>query len=357
MALNLAAISAVLSVVYADRLADNIRRDCLLPNLLEVADDRNASCLWTGKFTNRSTAAAKAEGHDVSGGDFSTHNRRQLTLGWAQYYAYAQVSGLAQAVNTASAQGSPTELDALGEELIDAIDELAVLISSDTYAGSVSASPPELSGLAQAVHASGDYAGLAVATEGEHASPTNTLATASLSVTNLREKLHRPFKDSCGMWPEFVVCPGEQWDAVCALFNDQTRNMVDVVTTMARGQVQLRATGGYRAVMVDGVPYIEDRHCTASSFYALHSRYLSYRQVPAATSKYSAQQIAAAIKELVGVTLEEDVVAATLKRGGARLQPYVQLIGPTGDSMKAMVKWYGQLRLRRRGAASRLTLT
>lgn len=356
--LSLSGISAVLSVIYADSMADNIRRDVLLPNLLEVANDRNATCVWKGKFSGRNSAAPKAEGFDAVDNDFTSHDRRQLTLTWAEYFAFAKVSGLAQSVNAASAGGNMgMDMDLLAEELGDAIDELAVLLSSDTYGGTVGSSPVEISGLGEAVDATGDYAGLAVATESEHASAENTLATGSLSVDNLRTKLHRPFKDACGMWPEFVVCPGAQWDAVSALFNDQTRQIVDVVTTMARGRVELKAAGGYRAIMVDGIPYIEDRHCTASTFYALHSRYLSYRQVPDANSRFSAENIAGMIKQLTGVTLEVDAVAATLAKGGARMQPYIKLLGPTGDNLKAIVKWYGQLRLTRRNAAAKLLLT
>ena len=50
-------------------------------------------------------------------------------------------------------------------------------------------------------------------------------------------------------------------------------------------------------------------------------------------------------------------VAATLAKGGQRLQPSIKLLGTTGDNIKAMVKWYGQLRLTRRNAAAKLLLT
>ena len=353
--LSLAGISAVLSLLYMDAMADNIRRDVLLPNLLSVENDQNGSCIWKGKFSGRTTAAAKAEGHDAADGDFSSHTRRQLTLAWAEYYAYAKVSGLSQAINAANG-GTGPGTDLLAEELIDALDELSVVISSHTYAGDVGAAPAQLSGLAQAVDATGDYAGLAVATESEHAAGENSLALANLSVANLRTKLHRPFKDGCGMWPEFVTCPGDLWDAVSALFNDQTRIVVSDVTTMSRGKVNI-AQAGYRAIMVDGIPYIEDRHCTASTFYAHHSRFLSYRQMPPAGSQFSPSQLQGFIKALTGVTLEEDVIAAMVAKGGTRLQPYIEALSKTGDNMKAMVKWYGQLRLKRRNAAAKLLIT
>lgn len=349
---SLSTISAVLSVVFADALASVIRRDVLLPNLVLVENDRNSSCLWNVKFSGRDTAAAKAEGHDAADSDFSTHARKQASLTWAEYFAYVKVSGLSQAVTQASGGG-----DLLGDELVDALDELAVLLSTDTYAGDPSASPTELGGLATAVDSTAAYAGLDPATYAEWAAGENTLATASLSIDNLRTKLHRPVKDACGMWPEFVTCKGALFDKVCALFPDQQRLMVDQVFTQARGNVMLKAVGGFRAVEVDGIPYIEDRHATTNTFYAMHSSCLSYRQVPAAGSEWDPAALQKAIKDLVGVTLQEDEIAQLLVRGAQRLQPRIEALAKTGDSTKLMVKWYGQLRCRYRNRCGKLTLT
>jgi len=355
-ALTLATISAVLSTVYADPMANNINRQVVLPNLLAVENDRNSSCLWTAKFTGRSTAGAKAEGFDAVDGDFSTNARAQASLTWAEYFAFAKVSGLSQAIGVQNATPGMSN-DPLAEEINDAIDELALVLSGHTYSGSVVASPVQIEGLARAVTATGVYAGVDQGTYSEWAAGVQTLATASLSIANLRTKLHRPFKDNCGMWPEFVTCPGTVFDAVCALFTDQTRIMIDQVTTQARGTVNLKAAGGFRAVEVDGIPYIEDRHCTAATFHALHSSTLSYRQVPPASSQVSPEVLRAAIKQLTGVNLQIDEVAAMLVRGSSRLQPYIEALAKTGDSQKMMVKWYGQLRLKHRNRASKLTLT
>ena len=60
---TLSDITAVLNLIYGDQLAEQMRRDVLLPNLVPVVDDRNDSCHWRGKFDGRNTASAKAEGH------------------------------------------------------------------------------------------------------------------------------------------------------------------------------------------------------------------------------------------------------------------------------------------------------
>lgn len=349
-------ISAVMNLVFGDALANQMRRDVILPNLVRVENDANSTCTWPVKFTGRNTAAAKAEGFDAVDGDYSTDVRKQATIVWAQYSSFAKVSGLSQALAAATRAGGSYDL--LAAELRDAIEELSVLISGDTYAGNDGDTPPELEGLANAVDSTGTYAGLAQGSYSEWASGENSLATASLSIANLRTNLHRPFKTGCGVWPEFVITTPALFDAVCALFPEQTRLMVDVVNTAARGRVDLKALGGYRAVEVDGIPYIEDRHCTASTFYALHSDFLSYQQVPAAGSAVSsAMSVQASVKSLTGDSLPLGEIEAMLARGASRLQPYIEPLGKTGDNMKVLVKWYGQLKLRRRNAASKLLLT
>lgn len=351
----LSTISAVMNLVFGDPIADQMRRDVILPNLLSVVEDRNATLSWKVKFTGRNTAAAKAEGYDAVGGDYSTDLRKPASLAWAEYFSFASVSGLSQAL---AALNAGAGFDELGEELSDAVKELSVLLSSDSYAGTVGSSPTQLSGLGEAIDSTGTYAALAQGTYSEWASGENSLAAASLSISNLRTKLHRPFKDGCGQWPEFVICPPTQFDLICALFPEQTRLMVDVVNTRARGAVNLKAIGGYRAVEVDGIPYIEDRHCTASTLYAVHSDYLSYRQIPAAGSSVSsAFTVQQALRDLTGDNLPLQEVESMLAARSGRLVPYLEVLGKTGDNMKVMVKWYGQIKLKRRNAAAKLLLT
>jgi hypothetical protein len=349
-------ISAVMNLVFGDSLANQMRRDVILPNLVRVENDANSTCTWPVKFTGRNTASAKAEGFDAADGDYSTDLRKQATIVWAEYFAFAKVSGLSQALAAATRAGGSYDL--LSSELRDAVEELAVLISSDTYAGNDGDTPAEIEGLANAIDSTGTYAGLAQGSYSEWASGEDTLASASLSLGNLRTKLHRKFKDGCGFWPEFVVTTPTVFDQVCALFPENSRNIIDQVTTSARGTVNLKAIGGYRAVEVDGIPYIEDRHCTASTLYAIHSDFLSYQQVPAAgsgvSSAFSVQQ---SVKALTGDMLPLGEIEAMLARGASRLQPVIEPLGKTGDNMKVLVKWYGQLKLRRRNAAAKLLLT
>lgn len=356
--LNLADFSAVMNLIYGDRAVKQFRTDLVLANLLAVDNDKNSTCTWPAKFFARSSAGPRNEGHDAVDGDFTHNDRLQATLAWAQYFGYAKVSGLSQAL--AAANGGPgIDVDALEEEVDDALDELSQVVGADLYAGNVGASPIEFEGLARAVDSTGTYAGISQGAQADWASGENSIALASISVDNIRTQLHRPFKDATGKWPEFDVCPGNVWDAVAALFNDQTRQniAVDEVMTSARGLVNLKAAGGFRAIMVDGVPLIEDKDCTANTMYSLHSRWLSIRQVPAAGSSMHPSTMQRILKNLTGIDMPEDDVAEMMRSTAGFLQPSIEALDKTGDNMKVMAKVYAQLRLTRRQAASKLIFT
>jgi len=352
--LTLTLISAVLNVMYDEGLAQNFRRDSLLPNLLPVEFDSNGSCLWKVKLEDRDTAAAKDQGYDVQSSDYSTDLRKQATLTWAHYEAYAAITGTAQRI--AAANGGGGGDGELNAELRDAVEELTAKISAHTYSGSSSASPVEIEGLARAVDSTGTYAGLAQGTYTEWASGEQTLATASLSIANIRTKLLRPFKDNTGRYPDIVVCPGDVFDSIVALFDTKTTIMVETINTPERGQVEIGKLG-FRGIMIDGVPFVEDRHCTASTLYALDLRELSYRQTPPIWSTMDPGQLQGAIKELTGQIVEISEIAAAQKKAAKRLSVQVNALAKTGDSTKLQVVIDLQLKLRKRKAAAKLTLT
>jgi len=351
---SLSAISAVMNLIFGDAMADQIRRDVLLPNLLPVRTGRNSTMTWTAKFSNRSAGGAFAEGADMADADFDSHARVQASLAWAEYRTGAKVSGLSEALSRVN--GSPSlDPSLFSDEIRDAIDYLAVLVSSDSYAGNVAASPPELAGLATAVDSSGTYAGIAPGTYSEWASAENTLAATALTVDKIRENLIRPIIDNCGMYPQFLIAPGNVFDDVGALLGDK-RQYIDEVQTIDGQTVNLKSRGGFRAIEIDGVPLIEDRHCTANTIYGFARDAVEYQQVPAVGPE-QAGVVMQAVKALTGVTLEEDEVAMMLRASTQRLQPSIAMLGKTGDNVKAMVKVYAQLGVRYRNRCGKLTLT
>jgi len=352
--LSLSAVSAVFNLLFADRIADQIRRDVLLPNILEVRNAKNATCTWGVKLTGRTAGGAYAEGADMEDADFDAHLRKQATLAWAEYRTGAKVSGLSEAISRLN--GSPNVDPSLwDDELKDATDFLSTKISADSYGGNVGDTPTEIEGLARAVDSSVTYAGLAPGSYPEWAAPENELATADLSFETLRQYGHRPVKDACGMWPRVAICDGTTFDKIGALFGDQ-RKYVDEIMSVGGATVNLKLRGGYKALEVDGVAYVEDRHATASTIYYMAADAARYEQVPA-IGPAQAAVIVAAVKTLTGMTLQEDEVVALIRAQGERLQPHIQVLAQTGDAYKAMVKWYGQLMVRYRNRTGKLLIT
>ena len=350
----LSAISAVMNLIYGAAMADQIRRDVLLPNLLPVKVGKNSTMTWPVKVSGRSAGGAFAEGADMSASDYDAHTRLQASLAWAQYRTGAAVSGLSEALSRLNGSLA-LDPSLFSDEIRDAIDYLATLMSSHTYAGNVAASPAQLAGLAAGIDSSGSYAGIDPATYTEWASSENSLASASLSFSTLRSNLIRPVKDACGMYPKFVTCDGTTFDKIGDLFGDQRRYITEVMSVDGR-QVDLKLAGGFRALEVDGIPYIEDRHATANTLYAFGPDSVHYEQVPSVGPE-QAGVVVAAMKQLTGVTLQEDEVAAMLKAATARLQPTIEMMGKTGDNVKAMVKVYAQLGVRHRNRCGKLLLT
>src|SRR5690606_722103 len=113
----------------------------------------------------------------------------------------------------------------------------------------------------------------------------------------------RPVKDSVGTDPEFVTVPGALMDALKDVLGDKAET-IQQVRTNARGAIDITAATGARAVSIDGVPFIEDRHCTASTMYAWHSRFVEIRQVPAVKNRRDPNRIVAAMKALTGVDVD-----------------------------------------------------
>lgn len=355
--MNLAAISAVLNIILAEVIEGQFRRDAVLPNLLSCEPESNSTCTWSAKFEGRSTAGARAEGYAVGSGDFSTDARAQATLAWAHYESYAQITGTAQRVAAANGRLGVSD-GALNEELNDAAEELAAKVSENSYGGSVAASPPQLEGLARAVDSSGTYAGIAPSTYAGWASGENTLALSALSVAEVRTKLLRPFKDATGRYPEFILTDGTVYDALLELGDGLVQVQTAPLTTAALQGQKVDVVGlGFRYLTVDGVPVIEDRHCTSQTMYALDSRYLSYRQVPPEWTSMDPGQLQRMIKEIYGSTVALDEIVGAMRRATRRISVQINALGKTGDSTRLQLVADLQLRLKRRNAAAKLILT
>lgn len=353
--LDLAAIAAALNLKYNEQIARQYRRDVVLANLIETEPDSNQNCTWRVKIAARDTAGPRAEGYTVDRStDMSTDLRKQAILPWAHYEAYASVTGTAERI--AAANGALGESDQIGEELQDALEEVTAVIGSDVYAGDYTASPVEIAGLSQAVDSTGTYANLAQGTYASWASGEDTLAYNDLSLDNIRTKLLRPFRDAVGKNPDAVLCTGAVMDKVAALYDNVLLATYIASPMGPDGQVNV-AKLGFRAYNVEGVPFIEDRHATADTMFALDLGALKFKQIPAAWSSMDPGQLQGMIKSLANQTVEITDIQAAQKFARTNLSFQINALAKNGDSTALQLVNDFQLRLRRRNAASKLHLT
>lgn len=355
--LALAGVSAVMNTTYMDRLEAQFRRDVFLLNVLTKKADKNANCTWSVKFDGRSASGAYTEGADMADGDYDSHIREAGVLAWAGYRAGAKISGRAariSAANGSSAINGPL----LMEELGDAIDEVANDLGTHLYSGNPAASPTELGGAALAIDGTaGTFAGLASGTYGDWIAVEDTTTAAALTKHVIRTKLLTPVKQACGYRPQFVTVPDDLWDAVKALADEGAQDVKEI--SVNGTMIDVLAITGVTGVIIDGVPFVNDRHCTAGVMYAWNTRFVELRYIPALTpGTMNPSQLAQNIKALTGKDVPLSEIQQRLRAASQTLFPAIDILAKTGDSHKAMVT-IGEVQLawRRRNAFGKLAVT
>lgn len=356
--ITLSGLSAILNLMYGGGITATLRRDTVLPHLIPTVFEANPACQWQVKVGARNTAGPRAQGADASGGDYSTDTKLGATIAWAHYESFASITGTAQRIAAAN-PGFNAGIGGGGEfdrEMADASDELAVAISEDSYSGDYTATPVEIAGLAAAIDSTGTYAGIAQGSYSTWASGEASLATSALSVASLRQYLFRPVKNATGRKPSVVFCPGDVMDSIKSLADNS--GVLQNIVTPQMGVVNI-ANLGFEGVMIDGVPFVEDRHCTSSTLYAVDLSQLEYVQVPPDWLNVDPGQLQGMLKELMGQNIPLDQIASAINgvRTGRQLVAQVNALAKSGDSTKVQLVLDMQLRLRRRNAAAKLALT
>ena len=358
---SLSTISAVMNLVYGPGVTETLRRDSVLLNVIGARPMSNTTATWRVKIGARTTADAKAEGYDVQSSDYSTDTRLQGTLNWAHYEAYASITGTSQRIQAANTARQNSGMGSLiEEELRDAGNELAVKLSTHCYSGSEAASPVQLGGLARAVKGSVSYAGIDPATYTTWVSGENTGSLSSFTLDNIRTGLFRPVLDATGRRPDIVLVPGALHDKISALIDPAQRVVMPFMAPIGPNgtptQVNL-ASLGFTGFMLDGVPFVEDRHCTTNTMYAGLLDALEFQQTPPDWTSMDPGQIAGMVKEMTGKTVPVDVITQAIQASTSRLTGQINALSKTGDSTKLQIVLDAQLCLKRRNAWAKLTLS
>lgn len=358
--LSLSDLSDALSQLFQPNITNQINLVAVGLNLIPTVNGGGKNAAWTAKFTGRSNAAGYTEGADMVGGDFDSELREDAVLPWGQYRKGAQVSGLAQAAASSNMQpGSVLDegmADVFDDEIGDAVDRMALGLGTDIYAGDGSASNP-LIGLEAAVASSGTYATIDPGTFTEHVSVAQSVPLATLSFAKVRALLTAIYK-ACGKKPDFMLTDPDTFDAIGDLFGDNRRWLQEVTLSDGTrgGRRTIKLEGGFDVLEFDGIPIARDNLCTTSTLYALNSRHVALKQLPAYKSPMTQERFLDLVEAITGERLPDAALGEFMAAAG-QLTPYVEMLGKTGDSDKAQVKSYSQLCLTRRNAHGKITFT
>lgn len=369
---TLADASAVLSTVYGNDLATQINSTSVPFYLLPVVPGEGKALFWTAEFTGAANAAATAEDAALDASDADDEDELPATLPWAVYTKTSSVTDLSQAgIATNYNPGSSHALN--GDSLLGKVHRqarrLALGFSGDFYAGNPGASTPELAGLALAVDSSGTFAGIDPTVETEWAATELTGSLNGLNIEQVREFFTQIYL-ACGEYPEFCLAPANIFNKVRGFYDDYEANVVREVH-MSRGggpdgqaPRTVKLHGGMRAVLVDQIPIILDRFCTANTMYAINTSGIELQQLPTKEQRsimdLGQRGITELFERVAGADRlmkmpREDVEGMTRMGGG--IKPYVKLLGARGITTEAVLEAFVQIKYTRRNCHGKLVLS
>ena len=361
---DLAAVSAALSLIFPNRIVNQINRKTVLPHLLEVRIGSGKGVFGTAKFTGASNAAASAEGVQRSATDADQELKVPWSLGWSQYDKTASVTDLSK--NATASNANPGSAGAVGGDLLqgevaDMATRLMMGAASDMYAGNPGASPTELAGAALAIDSSGTFAGIDPGTYTEWASVEATAPLASLTLEQVRSDLLTPIYDACSEAPDLMTCPSNVFDVVRGLYDDREKAVREITT--ARGAIKLRA--GVQAVELDGIPVVRDPFCTANTLYAWNTSYVHVEQLlpPELARLFGADRPREAIVDYLRMVQDDprlvipDEVMDGIMARASTLMPCVKVLGARGLSTEASVYVHAQMHWSKRNAHGKVLYT
>lgn len=284
MADVLANISSALSTTFAPEIVRAFNREAVLARLIPMKSDNGQGdakqVAWDVSFSG-ATAAAFAEGSDVTAGEFTQDVDVPATLSWGQYRAAFQLSNLE--INAASRSiANAIELGRIvTHRLFGSITKLASVINTDLWTGTGTASNgnPNIIGFTGtagtwngALITSGSYAGLSVGTYSEWAANLNTNGGTTRPLTfALLSQLERTIYTSSGRTPNCIVTTPGICSKYESLFQTQTRFNSNDGGSMPRyqGSMQAGMQGMETSLSWRGIPIYRDRNAPTGTLLML----------------------------------------------------------------------------------------
>ncbi|MCP3669597.1 MAG: phage major capsid protein [Gammaproteobacteria bacterium] len=338
MSRDLASILSVLASKFESRVANQIQRSAVLPQLLEVKPGKGKNLQWVAKL-GTATGAIIADGADVT--VFNSDDKKPAILQYAEYHDAFAVTG--RALSGAKASGNPEELATLFlEELGDSVERLAKIISQDMWTGD--GDSDTLHGLlddAGGVSASGVYASIDRAIDPQWASnEIDAETTVALSFSLMRQ-MRSAIYTASGLKPDLIVCSPDVHEQYGNLFQSERRYLSQV--RLRGGEITL--DGGYGILEFDGIPVVEDPDCPANTMVFLNTRHVYTSQMGDSVSMINR---ALSMTGLKGTEEEQFGV------GGIPLTAKIQPLAITGHAYKFALYCMLQICVKRPNACGKI---
>jgi hypothetical protein len=326
---DFANITNSLVKLFYDDVSNQINRQVVLAQLLDVKPGTGQNIQWTAKF---GSATPAGNGVIADGADVTTFNRDTklpAVLQFGTYHDAFEVTGKAAAA--AAAAGNPDQLaDLFADDMMDSAQRLARGIAGHVYTGD--GSTDNIHGLTAAagpLALTGTYATIDKAVQTQWASNQVDAVGAGLSFALMRQ-MRRTIYTASGMKPDLIVCDPEQHENYGNLFGNERRYVDEI---RMRGE-RIRLDGGYQVLEFDGIPVVEDEQCPANQMLFLNTNHLFLSQLPDPVTMYN-QSMGHA--DLMGTAEEQ------FGDGPTGLNARIVPLAKTGDKYKFALYAYPAL--------------
>jgi hypothetical protein len=326
--------------LFYDDLTNNINRQVVLAQLLDVRNGTGQNVQWIAKF---GTATPASRGVIADGADVTVFNRDTKIPAVLQYGTYHDAFDITgKSAAAAAAAGNPDQLaDLFEDDMMDSAERLARGIAEHCYSGDGSTDNIHgLTATAGPLALTGTYAGIDKGVQTQWASNQVDALSAGLSF-GLMRRMRRNIWTASGQKPNLIICDAEQHENYGNLFGNE-RRYVDYVRI---GGKKITLDGGYQVLEFDGIPVVEDEQCPANTMLFLNTRFLYLSQLPDPLTMYNQSM---GHSDLMGTDEEQ------FGEGTTGLTARIIPLAKTGDSYKFELICYPQLVSRRQNVHGRI---
>jgi hypothetical protein len=311
----------VLAQNYRGDIIRQINRKAALLKMLKIEPGSGKNVAWAAEGDGM-FAESFAEGADVT--EFGSDAQDPAILQWGMYRSNLHVSGLAMAA--ASTSGTPFgNIPLWGRNIANASGVLASKINMALYKGTGVGST--IAGLGVAIGSTTNvYAGIDRTTR-PYFRPivTDPGSPTAPTIDSIRDHLGEIY-DASGEVPDIAMCPTNIFNTIGGLFQNQRRYIEEVTT--AQGRIVLR--GGYQGLEIDGCVFLKDKDATPNEIQFINTNHIWMETLCPA-----------------GPPLPEGMemqMQADDGFGAFMLALQYEMLAKVGDSTRAMVKCYLQMK-------------